>query len=343
MSWPAPEEIKIRLLQACDLKCLMCGHWQDPQARRKRLEPELLGRLLEELGRLGTTAVKLTGGEPTLRSDLPALVAAARAAGMRVTIATNGFSLTPARAGALVEAGADTFHVSLDAGVAHVHDGVRGVPGSFARTVAALSHLRDAHPRVGRKIATVVQRGTIGHLRPLVPLAAELGVGEIYLLLVNTEPWCAELRPGGAELTRFYFEVLPSLLEEGDARGVRLRPSPLFEDLLGLPPAEVAAALRNGRAAFAAELEAYAAEDYGRRFYARHPCREIQARAEVAETGEVYPCCHGEIPDLAMGNVRQEPFAAIWAQERYRAFREPSGPLPHHPRCLSCKEAHYPP
>jgi radical SAM protein with 4Fe4S-binding SPASM domain len=342
MNCPPPREVKIRVLQACDLKCAMCAHWQDPDAGHKRLEGDLLRRLLADLGRLGTTAVKLTGGEPTLRSDLPALVAAARDAGLRVTIATNGFALTPARTAALVEAGASTFHVSLDAGVPEVHDRIRGVPGSFARTVCALAHLRDAHPHVGRKIATVVERPTLGHLGPLVPLARELGVREIYLLLVNAEPWCADLQPTLPELARFYFEELPLLLEEGVRRGVRVRPSPIFEDLLGLSPTEVAAALRKGRAAFDAELVAFAAGDYGRCFYARHPCREIQARAEVAETGEVYPCCHGEVLDLAMGNVRQEPFAAIWASERYQAFRDPEGPLPRHPRCLSCKEAHYP-
>jgi radical SAM protein with 4Fe4S-binding SPASM domain len=339
----APEEVKIRLLQPCDLKCGMCWHWQDPEGKDKRLGADLLAALFEELGALGTSRVKFTGGEPTLRADLAVLVAAARRAGLRVTIATNAFSLTPARARSLVDAGADTFHVSLDAGVADVHDAIRGVPRAFARTIAALAHLRDEHPRLRRKIATVVQRRNIGHLSPLVALAALLGVPEIYLLQVHTEPWCASDRPPRQEYARFFFDELPQMLEEGRERGVRLRPSPIFEELLGLAPGEQARALRapGAPARFAEELDAYADEAYGRRFYARHACAEIQARAEIAETGDVYPCCHTEIPELSMGNVRDEPFAAIWARARYQAFRDPEGPLPRHARCLTCKDAHY--
>jgi radical SAM protein with 4Fe4S-binding SPASM domain len=340
----APEEVKIRLLQPCDLKCGMCFHWQDPAGKDKRLGAGLLARLFAELGAMGTARVKLTGGEPTLRADLASLVVSARRAGLRVTLATNAASLTPARARALVDAGVDTFHVSLDAGLAPVHDAIRGVPRAFERTVAALAHLRDAHPRVRRKLATVVQRRNIGHLRGLVPLAAELGIPEIYLLLVHTEPWCAGDRPSAAQYAAYFLEELPDLLEDGLRRGVRIRPSPIFEALLALSAAEQARALRSpaAREGFALELAAYAAEEYGRLFYGRRPCREIQARAEVAETGDVYPCCHTEIPELSMGNVRDEPFAAIWARARYQAFRDPRGALPAHGRCLTCKDAHYP-
>ena len=336
-----PEEVKLRLLQPCDLRCGMCWHWQDPARGHKQLELSLLLPLLAELGALGVRRVKLTGGEPTLRPDLPEIVRAARGAGVAVTVATNAYGLTPEKAAGLVEAGVDTFHVSLDAGVAAFHDEVRGVPGAFDATVAAMRHLRERHPQVRRKLSAVVQRRSIGSLAALVPLCAELGVRELYLLLVNTEPFCAQARPSRAQYEAFYFDELPTMLEAGVAARVRLRPSPLFRALLGRSAGEQARALRGDRTVFAAELDAYAAEEYGRYFYGERACAEIQGRAEISETGHVYPCCHTEVPELAMGNVREESFGALWGRARYRDFRDPEGPLPHHPRCLTCKDSQY--
>lgn len=343
---PPPEEVKIRLLQPCDLRCGMCWHWQDPAGREKRLPEPLLQRLFTELAGLGTQRVKLTGGEPTLRADLPALVRGAVAAGLRVTLATNAFSLTPARTAALVrahgDAGVDTFHVSLDGADADTHDVIRGVPGAFQRTVAALSHLQEAHPRVRCKLATVVQRRNLDRLGGLTALAAALGAREVYLLLLQAEDFCADERLSLNELQRFYLGALPALLRSGSEHRVRVRVSPLFRGLLGLPPAAQAAALEAGPAErYAAELTAYARGDFGQRFYNERPCLEIVARAEIAETGDVYPCCHTELPELSMGNVHQEPFGAIWSRAGYRAFRDTTGPLPRHGRCLSCKDSHY--
>jgi radical SAM protein with 4Fe4S-binding SPASM domain len=336
-----PEEVKIRLLQPCDLRCGMCWHWQDPDGRQKRLPAELLHSLFAELAALGVARVKLTGGEPTLRADLPRLVEGARAAGLRVTLATNAFSLSPPRLATLVRAGVDTFHVSLDGAEAATHDAIRGVPGAFARSVAALRNLRDAHPQVRCKLATVVQAQNCGRLAGLVQLAAELSAREVYLLLVQTEAFCEKEALTPAQLEQYFFSELPQLLQDGVAKRVRVRSSPLFRALLPLPPAEQAVALRQGPAAYKDELRAYEQGAYGQYFYSDRPCQEITARAEIAETGEVYPCCHTELPELSMGNVYREPFAAIWARSSYRAFRDPQGPLPRHARCLTCKDSHY--
>lgn len=344
-----PDEVKIRLLQPCDLRCSMCWHWQDPERGRKQLSFERVRDLLAELGQMGVRKVKLTGGEPTLRPDLPRIVESAAGHRIDVTVATNAYGLTAEKAERLVGAGVRTFHVSLDGGVAEVHDAVRGIEGAFARTVAALEHLRDLRPRVGRKLAAVVQRRTVGALTPLVPLCARLGIGHLYLLCVHTEPWCHADALSRGDLERYFFDELPVMFDSAAALGVRLHPSPLFGSLLGLPPRECAAVLRGARedsgrrAPFEPELDAYAAEAYGRFYYARRPCAEIQSRAEVAETGHVYPCCHTEIAPLSMGNIHDEPFDVIWSRARYRAFRSPDGPLPHHPRCLECKDGHTPP
>lgn len=340
----SPSEVKVRLLQACDLRCGMCWHWQDPERGRKQLPKARVLELWSELAAMGVERVKLTGGEPTLRRDLEELVAGAKARGLAVTLATNAFRLSPERVDALVAAGVRGFHVSLDADHAALHDAIRGVDGAFEGTVATLRHLARAHGNtVKRVLSAVVQRRSIGALRGLVPLSAEHGLKSLYLLAVHTEPFCADDRPTLAQLRHYYFDELPAMLRAAAAAKVSLRPAPLFAALHGLPALRQAKALDEAHrddGAFAQELEAFAQERYGAFVYARHACVDIAARAEIAETGEVYPCCHGEVPELSMGNIHDAPFARLWSGDGYRAFRAGGTATPAHPRCLTCKDAH---
>jgi MoaA/NifB/PqqE/SkfB family radical SAM enzyme len=84
--------------------------------------------LLDELPDL--EQVTLQGlGEPLLHPDLVAMVTAAKHRGLRVGFNTNGTLLTPDKAEALVAAGTDWMHVSMDGATAatfeHIRHGAR--------------------------------------------------------------------------------------------------------------------------------------------------------------------------------------------------------------------------
>jgi cyclic pyranopterin phosphate synthase len=76
---------------------------------------EEIGRVVAALSALGLRKVKLTGGEPLLRKDVPELVARLRAAhpDLEINLITNGV-LLPAVAPALRAAGLTRLTVSLD-------------------------------------------------------------------------------------------------------------------------------------------------------------------------------------------------------------------------------------
>lgn len=82
--------------------------------------------------------VLLTGGEPTLRSDLPALLRALRAAGCAPVLDTDGGGLGagPALAG-LREAGLHGLRLRVHALAADAHDYLEGQPGALRRALAA--------------------------------------------------------------------------------------------------------------------------------------------------------------------------------------------------------------
>eukprot|EP00161_Ancyromonas_sigmoides_P004751 TRINITY_DN1494_c0_g1_i4.p1 TRINITY_DN1494_c0_g1~~TRINITY_DN1494_c0_g1_i4.p1 ORF type:complete len:308 (-),score=27.89 TRINITY_DN1494_c0_g1_i4:192-1115(-) len=112
--------LRISLTERCNLRCTYCMPEEGVPLTPKR---ELLtsGEILRLAGifaRGGVTKVRLTGGEPTVRPDLPQLVRGIRNASPNidsVTLTTNGIALTlGTRLDALLAAGLTGVNISLD-------------------------------------------------------------------------------------------------------------------------------------------------------------------------------------------------------------------------------------
>jgi cyclic pyranopterin phosphate synthase len=111
------EYLRLSVTDRCDLRCSYCI----PKGFRGFEEPQHwltfdeIERLLAAFVRLGTTRVRLTGGEPLLRRDLPLLAARLSALpGLRdLSLSTNATQLAR-HAVALKAAGVGRINVSLD-------------------------------------------------------------------------------------------------------------------------------------------------------------------------------------------------------------------------------------
>jgi hypothetical protein len=118
----------------------------------------------------------LYGGEPTLRADLPALIAALGALG----IASDGLALTDERAvAALMEAGLSRVRIFVHAARSDAHDWLAGMDGALKRALRAIRICRAADLAV--EIAATVTRPTLPHLEELIALASRLGVERVTL------------------------------------------------------------------------------------------------------------------------------------------------------------------
>jgi len=106
--------LRISLTDRCNFRCSYCSP-SEHEIPRHLLTREEIARLGRVFGRLGVRRVRLTGGEPTLRGDLVAVVEALRGApGIEeVALTTNGQRLA-ALAGPLAAAGLGSLNVSLD-------------------------------------------------------------------------------------------------------------------------------------------------------------------------------------------------------------------------------------
>ncbi len=110
-------DLRISVTDRCNLRCFYCmpqeGMAWLPKA--DLLSFEEIARVARVAVGLGVTGVRLTGGEPTVRADLPLLVRGLRALGptLDLSLTTNGLKLA-AMAGPLRAAGLSRVNVSLD-------------------------------------------------------------------------------------------------------------------------------------------------------------------------------------------------------------------------------------
>jgi len=164
----------------CNCRCLMCDIWKVDTV--EEISAGDLDRLSDDLAALGVRRVVLSGGEPLLHSDLPALCRPLRRLGIVTTLLSSGLLLEQ-QAGTVAEWFDDVI-VSLD-GPPPVHDRIRGVPRAFERLesgIRSLQHLRPGLPIAAR---CTVQRRNRLHLCDTVRTAASLGLKSVSFLAAD--------------------------------------------------------------------------------------------------------------------------------------------------------------
>jgi MoaA/NifB/PqqE/SkfB family radical SAM enzyme len=98
-------------MRRCNLSCTYCNEFDDFS---KPVAIEVMHQRLDQLARLGTTIITISGGEPLLHPDLDLIVARIRKHGMIAGMITNGYLLTAERIQRLNRAGLDHLQISID-------------------------------------------------------------------------------------------------------------------------------------------------------------------------------------------------------------------------------------
>ncbi len=116
------DDLRVSVTDRCNFRCTYCMPAQGLEwlPKEELLTFEELTRLLGIFVGLGVTSVKVTGGEPTVRADLPTLVRMFREAGpdLDISMTTNGV-LLDRLARPLADAGLDRVTVSCDSLMRH--------------------------------------------------------------------------------------------------------------------------------------------------------------------------------------------------------------------------------
>ena len=154
------DDLRISVTDRCNLRCVYCMPpdglpWLD---RSDLLTYEEIRRLAALFVRLGIRTIRLTGGEPLVRRDLPRLVGQLASLSPRPELAltTNGVLLDQ-QAEALATAGLDRVNVSLDSLQGDRFEAVTRRP-QLERVLAGIAAARSAG-LTPVKVNCVVMRG----------------------------------------------------------------------------------------------------------------------------------------------------------------------------------------
>lgn len=125
-----PHAIQFNITFKCNQRCAYCGIYND---NRYEMTTDQICRMINEFVGLGTSRLSITGGEPLLRNDLPAVIHYARKKGLFVSLATNG-SLVAEQIDGLRDV--NSANLTLD-GPESIHDRQRG-KGNFKKVIHAI-------------------------------------------------------------------------------------------------------------------------------------------------------------------------------------------------------------
>jgi len=132
----------------CNLRCVHCYAQSKDIEYEDELTTEQGKELIDDLAEFGSPVILFSGGEPTMRKDLPELAEYAKSKGMRAVISTNGTLIDEKMAKVLKKIGLSYVGISLD-GVRETNDKFRGVPGAFDAAMDGLRNCMKEDIKVG--------------------------------------------------------------------------------------------------------------------------------------------------------------------------------------------------
>lgn len=300
-----PANITVSVSYKCNSRCKTCNVWQLPN---DDLTVDEWDRVFESLGQ-APYWFTFSGGEPTLRPDLPDMVESAyrHCRPGIINIPTNGIldRVIPGRIERVLQVAPGSevvVNLSID-GFGAKHDEVRGVPNNWRRAMSTyrqFKELKKQYSNLTLGIHTVLSNFNIDSFPELCEFVQKELKPDSYITEIAEERVELDTVGLGITPTAEKYEVAIDVLLDS-LRGQRLE---------GV--AEVAQAFR-------------------RRYYdlvkrtlreQRQviPCMAGVASAQIAPNGDVWTCC---IRAQSVGNLRENnyDFGTVWRSAEARELR----------------------
>ena len=308
----APFQVVWNVTKACNLRCKHC-YESAGQKGPDELSTEQALQTIDKLADAGVVFLAFSGGEPTVRPDILALIRRAAEHGMYVAVATNGLSFSnPEHVRLFKDAGVKFVQVSIDGANAKTHDEFRGVSGAFERAISAIKNCVAEDLFV--EVSTTVTRHNISEIHDVISLCEDLKVR--WLMFYNLVPVGRGIELIDMDLTPDDREYLLDVLWE------RMNdPQKTSLEVLTTAP-------QLGRVAYDANLacsnkdEVVAPTHFSN---ARLPakmrgltefiggCGAGRFYVSIEPNGDIYPCVFfPHIEAMRVGNIVKDDFESVW-------------------------------
>jgi len=294
---PKPNYAEVRVTEGCNSRCITCTAWEN--SREGELSTEEMVDALKQLREIGVNSIRLSGGEPLIRSDMAELAKECSLLGFQeIYIATNGLLLQQ-KAEELVENGVTHFGVSLD-GVKETNDEIRGVSGDYEKVLKGIEAVKKSAEKAGKHVPvtifTTLLRQNIQEVPLLLKISEKIGAR-----------WCFSLLDGnldffeGIDVSRFVvadWKVIDETIDH-------------LEKLWYEKP----------RLVYSRPDILEYARDYVKGINQNHdiPCILGYKLICLGSRGEVYSGCYVFKP---VGNIREKKLSEMVKSKRYRKLAE---------------------
>jgi uncharacterized radical SAM superfamily Fe-S cluster-containing enzyme len=183
-----PTLVELELTRRCNLRCPVCFMAADPGPAERSPEPDLTAieamyqNILRQSG--PQTSIQLTGGEPTIRSDLPAIVGLGRRLGFKaIEVNTNGLAIgqDPDYIKKLAAAGISGVYLQFDGLTPGVYEKIRG-RDLLPEKTRAIEHCRAAGVQVVLAMTVIagINDGQLGAVLDFALANRDVVVGIAY-------------------------------------------------------------------------------------------------------------------------------------------------------------------
>ena len=285
----------IKVTNRCNSGCIYCNHSIHGEAQLSLHDPSTEGvqKAISEVAELGVRSVNLSGGEPTLRPDLPELIDYAHGLGLVTILLTNGLTLAESW-NELGRSGLNYIILSLDSLDAEMYRRQRGASYEQAwQGVEAALRLRDKYPPAFVDVTTVVTKHNLAELPDLVRKLASYGISVQFSPYHHFDTQVTDHNtPEESAAVHETIEELISLLDSGypivNSRAYLKHMPSFFSKPHVLP--------------------------WWYRCYAGHVAVFVDAELSVR------PCWSWSLPVL--GNLKRDELRTIWYSPSFRRARE---------------------
>lgn len=264
-----PLSVQFDLTYRCNERCVHCYLDHDDHGEMTTAEVK---DVTNQLADAGVFFLTLSGGEVLVRRDFFEIVEYARMRLFNVKVKTNGVLINDRAARRLSELGVQDVQISVYSHRAEVHDAITKFPGSFARTLNAITLLKSQGIKV--TIANILMRQNISDYDGVHALARDL---EAHYTL---DPTITPMMDGDKSILKYRISgtELAEIFQQSDLVGnveeFCAPPQPVDDDILdGLP------------------------------------CSAGHTACYISPYGDVFPCVQFPLPS---GNLRRQRFLDIW-------------------------------
>jgi len=184
---PVLRTVEFALLAECNVNCEMCYATKIADASRKRMSVDEYADVWQQAKKLGAFSAHLSGGEPTLRKDLPEILDALDGGNSILSMTTNSSLMPDGYLEKLRKRGLSCLHFSLNSLDPAENDRARDYAGHFELVMSKIKEAKSLDYEVCLSI--VVSHNDLDNMRRLSDFAEKEEIGIVFSLSTPSGNW----------------------------------------------------------------------------------------------------------------------------------------------------------